>query len=258
MPVDVSAAGEEAKKSALGSTTASKGPGPGGGNTNDGEDITRTNDIFGLNDKGNTDSASQPNSNATDPTQMDPSQSNVPTSDPSGAMDPNASDPTAALGSDGTDMDGDGQPDDNGEGMDDGTSPDATTEEVDHTEISSENKEKLRDKMILLYQTIRGNIDLLNDYNAEHDNISTIKDINNIIDNLTEAIKVLYKALTSDINKTEYADLLKTFIGAQKVYDISISMIDNHFTTLKKIREENDKKSKKMERKPHRILTTFQ
>lgn len=133
-----------------------------------------------------------------------------------------------------------------------------TDENRDQTQVSPKKKEELRDKMVMLYETILGNIDLLNEYIGEHSNLEFIHDINHIIDNLTHTNKVLYKTLVSGVNNAEYADLLKVYTGAQRIYDISISMVEEHCKNVKKKQEEDRKQQQKLSKKQHHFITTFQ
>ena len=247
------------------------------------DDMTRTQDIFGIKEDSQNSTAANnpsPQNNADngggsppdlDALSMDDQGnvsdgSNMNGNDGGGTVDGNAAGPPDL---DGVSMDdqgnvsegggggdgGDGSMDMNGDGtggedmsMDDMNvdEPDNTKkEDVDHAKLSVEHKERLKNKMVFMYRIIKGDIELLNNYNAEHDDHSTIGEINCIIDNLTAANKAMRNILIKDLNQVEYADLLRVYVGAEKVYDISISMIKKHFDKIRKIREEEIEKQKK-------------
>lgn len=232
------------------------------------DDMSRTQDIFGLKENANTANNASNNGggNTSSPPDLDSismdDQGNVSdgsNANPSGGQDTGAEGNPPDL--DNMNMDDQGNVTEGGEGGDvpgseeteddmmeddpDETTDSAKKEEVDHAKLSVQHKERLKNKMVYLYRIIKGDIELLNNYNCEHDDQTTIGEINCVIDNLTAANKAMYNILIKDLNQIEYADLLRVYVGVEKIYDISITMINAHFDKIRKIRDEELNKQKK-------------
>lgn len=104
----------------------------------------------------------------------------------------------------------------------------------DQTELNMQKKEILRKNMILLYNNIHGNIDILKETNISVAKKEDIQVLNSIIENLEDSNRILFECITNDYKSTSYSEALKKYIGVHKIYDISIAMLYKHFDNMKK------------------------
>jgi len=181
------------------------------------DDLMKTNDIFGLKD--NNKNAG----NESDPDEKD---------DQHDAENEDLSD-------DNNNNDVNGSPDDNTDDDDTSTEPDDDPDDTDTPEEDSvipnevEQKKKLMDNMIMLYNIICNNIKLLADYvtqvpvSSEGSNV-----LYHITENLTDCKGILYKVISTDFATKDYITLMKSYVGINRVYDLCIEMLNKHFDNL--------------------------
>lgn len=192
----------------------------GEGNAEDpGEISTNTDDVLGLDNKDNgVPEEEDSDSNGEDQDQQDDSEG---TED--GEENGDSSD---------NDFGGDNQ-DDMG---------DSNAENKDDPFIKN-RKEKLRKQMIHLFDVLVDNIELVTSYVPTANDVTTIKTMTGIKDNLMQCKSIIFKTITEDYNDLEYHELLKRYVGVNRVYEVSTKIMENYFH-LK--REGMDKKKSRV------------
>ena len=189
------------------------------------DDPGKTDDIFGLNDSGgNDDSASDTGDDANDDVFDD-----------------------GGTGEDETDPE---NPDDDGNSDNpDDQSDDSILDENENTtgvnlkEIYKKNK--LRDNMILFYNILINNIDLLSDALGNLNDQRSIEVCNAILENLRSAKEFLFDEIENGLSKHPYEEILRRYISLRRVYDVCIEMLDKHFGNINSLRSSKKGKKKK-------------
>lgn len=161
-------------------------------------DITQTDDIFGLKNQNNP--------------QNDAGEAQ---NDQMGMEDPNA--PDGGMNNE----TGEGEMSDDdllaeGEGID----------ENSNEPESIYKKNKLRDSMILFYDILNNNIDLITEAMADINDSTLISICNKVLDNLRVAKDVLFKEIDTGLAEKPYEVVLRKYIALRRVYDISGQMME--------------------------------
>lgn len=178
-----------------------------GGNKNpagfDGQrDITQTDDIFGLQGQNN------PQNDAGENTPDDQMNMNDPNG-PDGGMN-------------------------NPTGEDDMTDEDLLAEGEGIDENSNEpesiyKKNKLRDSMILFYDILKNNIDLITEAMTDINDAGLLETCNKVLANLRSSKDILFDEIDTGLEKHPYEEILRKYIALRRVYDISGEMLEKHF-----------------------------
>lgn len=132
----------------------------------------------------------------------------------------------------------DDTPEDNNTNNEDATDTDLDTndEMIDDSDESPAppfaNKSKIRDHMVHLYNLLGSNIETLTKSMSSIEDYETVRTINAILSNMRNAKDYLYKTLTEDLKTTEYSELLRKYITLKRVYEISIKMLEVHFSEV--------------------------
>lgn len=136
---------------------------------------------------------------------------------------------------------GEEAPDDSGEsdtsGGDESNADDLSDEDMgigedttmsEDEENEAEKKMVIRDNLIELYTTIKGNLSQLSEYQyvTSADNSTHMSAV---INNLTDLKSVISKTLTSGLKDMPYTTVLKKYLSIKKCYDICIKMLYEHF-----------------------------
>jgi cobalamin biosynthesis protein CobT len=131
------------------------------------------------------------------------------------------------------DDNGTDQPSDNESNSDDPLSSDDSIQSDNSSNDASdpdfEKKKGLYEQMSYLYDILESNVDSLSNYIPPVLSNEVISIINNIKTNLNTCKNILYKVMTEEFSATSYPNLLKKFIGINRVYDICLKMLDMFF-----------------------------
>lgn len=191
-------------KNAGGSPVA---PADQGGDGREAEDLEKTDDIFGTEEKTGQQTGGEENQ------------------DPAGTED-GAEDDTTATGED--DLGGED------DGLDDTS---ASTEEPPPPFI---NKNNLRDSALSLYSTLSGDIETasasLNDM-TEHDDIATV---NAVLSHFRKCKAYLYNMVTTELEKNPYEESLQKYISIKRVYELCAEMLKEYFGKAPEKADKND------------------
>lgn len=164
-------------------------------------DITQTDDIFGLKEQHN------PQNDAGE----------VP---PDGQMDVN--DPNGPDGGMGDTM-----------GEDDNISDDDLLAEGEGVEENKPEsiykKNKLRDSMILFYDILNNNIDLITEAMTDINDAGLLSTCNKVLANLRASKDILFEEIDTGLQVHPYEEILRKYIALRRVYDINGEMLEKHF-----------------------------
>jgi len=58
--------------------------------------------------------------------------------------------------------------------------------------------------------------------------------VNSVMTNLRDCKDVLHKVLTEEMESSSYEELMRKYITVKHIYDISIEMLDKHFSNMQK------------------------
>lgn len=105
-------------------------------------------------------------------------------------------------------------------------------------------KLKLRENMILFYNIITSNINLLQEYRPTKNNKESTDALFNIISNLTDCKNMLYTEITESFSTKSYPLLLKTYISISRVYDLCQKSLELYFDNVKLIDNATRNKNK--------------
>jgi len=105
-------------------------------------------------------------------------------------------------------------------------------------------KLKLRENMILFYNIITSNINLLQEYRPTKNNKESTYALFNIISNLTDCKNMLYIEITESFSTKSYPLLLKTYISISRVYDLCQKSLELYFDNVKLIDNATRNKNK--------------
>lgn len=178
------------------------------------EDLTKTDDIFGLKED-----------EATGNQEDEPAQNNDDVEDNTDLTEGNDEENTDPnMTTDQTDE------------------PDSFLEDNNNESAPYEDKNKLRDNFINIYKIITGDIDIITSSINYIDDKNSIKTISSVITNLRDLKEIIYNILMKDIEKTEYVELLRKYITIKRIYDINVSIMEKYFSKVEE--KNNNKKSK--------------
>lgn len=181
------------------------------------EDLGKTEDIFGLTDPDPGDTSDE--TPDTDPpldegeTPEDVTEDDVP---------PGEEDLGDDMGENEESLD------DMDEGADDTEDPSAQQEE----DPEIKQKLALRTNMTMLYNIIENNIKLVGEFAPRLSSSEATTVLYNIADNLSECKEILFACITEDFITKSYPELMKTYVGVNKIYDICTTMLAKHFNNL--------------------------
>lgn len=149
---------------------------------------------------------------------------------------------TTPAGGDEADSDNTSDEDDSGDAnAEDGSSDmDEPKEQATYMD-----KNVLRDNMICFYNILGSNIDSLSNVNSDINDPVSIQVLNKVIDNLTMTQAKLYDVITKDLEKETYPKLALEYISLKRIYDLTIEMLEKHFTNIspKNHKKRSSKKS---------------
>ncbi len=106
-------------------------------------------------------------------------------------------------------------------------------------------KIKLRENMILLYNIISANIDLLSEYAPNYNENESSKILYKVSDNLIECKNSLYNILTEELPDGNYEDILRKYIALNRVYDLCLKMMETNFNNIELLYATKNKSAKK-------------
>lgn len=212
--LDIAMEADDITKDAVDDTNAT-----GASDENNGEIDLNTDDILGTK---TPDSDTQTGDANTD-TGSEDSEEN-PTSDDSG--DTSEEDGSSDAGDLGSEDGGD-------------TGLDEAKDEDDP--FSTDRKKKLRNQFIHFFDILDDSIKLVTSHVPKVTDVDTIRALNNVTENLTQCKSQVYTILTEDYQKAEYHDLLKKYVALNRIYDLSIKIMERYF---EKYRPDNDEKKK--------------
>lgn len=201
----------------------------GASDENNGEIDMNTNDILGTSDNGNGEKGDE----ISDTPEGDESGDDTPDEggeDSSGDLD-------SAEGEENTDSSGDETSDDMG--LEDGGDTD--------DEFTLNRKKKLRDQFIHFFDILDDSIKLITSHVPNVTDTDTIRALNNVTENLTQCKMQVYDILTNNFQKSEYHDLLKKYVALNRIYDLSIKIMERYFEKYRPDNDEKQKSSKKDE-----------
>jgi hypothetical protein len=153
-----------------------------------------------------------------------------------------------------------GAPTDNAEDTptdDEGGSEDAgddqptdTTDNIDEPETEEEKDEiskkiALRDNMIMLYNILSTNIDLLRSYSPNENDAESMRILFNISANLSDSKEVLFQEITTGFQEKSYVNLLKTYVAINRIYELATVSLEKYFENLKLKYPTKSRKSRK-------------
>lgn len=125
--------------------------------------------------------------------------------------------------------------------LDDDLGEDNVNQDSEENETEMEQKERLLENMITLYNIIENNIQILSNYSPESSNPDLSKTLHNLTSNLRDCYEFLYKEITENFGKKSYGQLLKSYIAINRVYDLCIEILSRYFDSV----ELEQKKGKK-------------
>ncbi len=196
----------------------------------DGDLSTNTNDILGIKEDpdGGTPEDDTP-TNEPDPGETeapdDVDGDNIPNeddTDPDTPEDPNAEDT--------------GDLDETSDGQEE--IPPANT-------FESDRKKKCWYNLEALYYAFDNFVNLLSKYVPDTNDATTIKVISDIKDNLIHAKEITYNIITVQHNSLSYADMEKSYVSLNQVYDLMSKELNYYFDTMSndgKIKKNSNKK----------------
>lgn len=177
------------------------------------ENLTQTDNIFADAHEGDEDAAPQPKTSEKQDDQID-----------------NPEDPPD-----------DGEMDNPDDETDDGENPPPETEETDDSfedesapQSVYSDKNTLKDNIVYFTNTLRTDIDELTNVLGGLNDLQSIQVVNSVITNMRNCKDVLHKTLTNDMETSSYEELMRKYITVKRIYDISIEMLDKHFSNMQK------------------------
>lgn len=206
---------------------SSSTPSASGAGSREKDDIGKTDDIFDLKDSSGGD-------DGVDDMGSDPDNSAASdVNDDTGAEDEEDSQENADDISNDTD----------GNGIDDTLEDEnGNTTGINLKEVYQKNK--LRDNMILFYNILCNNINLISDAIGNINEAKSIDVCNRVLENLREVKSHLYRDISDKLKGSSYEDLLRDYIALRRVYDISVEMLDKHFGNINSLHIGKKRKSK--------------
>ena len=220
---DITKAAQDETAKTMGTSTGASGVSDTS-EDDDGEDLSKTDNIFGKNSKadkiadGKSPDAPDDNDSDSGPEDITEDAQNE-TNDTAGDMD-----------SDDNDLD----------------STDDSTDDVDSGDQTSvQMKDQLKENMVYMHSIVCNNINLLTKYITEISSQDEAKIVHNIMTNLNKCKDILYDEITEGFTSKPYHVLMKTYVGVNRVYDICLLMLNEHCSSVELSYRESDKKYKK-------------
>lgn len=176
------------------------------------EDLTQTDNIFADAHEGDEDAPPQPK-----PPEEQDDQMDNPEDPPEDEETDNPDDGTG---------DGEGLPEDR-------ETDDSIEDELAPQSVYSD-KNTLKDNIIYFTNTLRTDIDELTNVLGGLNDLESIQVVNSVITNMRNCKDVLHKTLTNDMETSSYEELMRKYITVKRIYDISIEMLDKHFSNMQK------------------------
>ena len=112
-------------------------------------------------------------------------------------------------------------------------------------DIEVVKKRKLKKNMILFYNIISANINILLTADSVSDNDTLNKIFINVQNSLMECKHILFEYLTTEFETASYAQSLKKYVILNKIYDICIKILEKTTQTSDLLYGANSKKNKK-------------
>ena len=118
---------------------------------------------------------------------------------------------------------------------DDGSTDDISDEELDDTMEEEENpfessrKKKIHKQFINFYDVITSNIELISEFMPRVADEKSIQILNSVKNHLTQCKEYAYTILTEEYNVLEYPALLKKYVALNRVYDLSIKILEKYY-----------------------------
>lgn len=211
--LDIAMEADDITKDAIDNTNAT-----GASDENNGDIDLNTDDILGINDNGGENDS---NGTADDSGDVNPDEQNgeAPTDDSDTPTEEDA------------DASGNGDSD----GLDLGET------KGDEDPFSIDRKKKLRNQFIHFFDILDDSIKLVTSHVPNVTDVDTIRALNNVTENLTQCKTQVYDILTDSFQKSEYHELLKKYVALNRIYDLSIKIMERYF---EKYRPDNDVKKK--------------
>lgn len=177
---------------------------------NDGEDLGKVDDIFGIEENKRKTETQNNNTNNPDTTEEIPDNNDTEDT-------PNGNEDT----------------DPNTTGDD--TQDDINTEEEDpDIDLAFTSKNRVRDNLAQLYTIIAGDIEIIVNSLTDINDSSTINVMNSVLNHLRNSKDYIYKTLTKELKNLSYDELLQRYITLKRVYDMCIMMMEKHLDMHKK------------------------
>lgn len=214
LEADITDEVEKEKEKAIGKPSIT----PGVNKDDEKDDISKTDDIFGIKDDNKPANKNKTMDNDADNEEDD------------------ADDPSLDEGVDSEDNEL-GDTEDSDAGIDE-LEPDSDTQE-------KRQLQKLKENMILFHGVITNNIELLRDYAPKITDADSNKIVYNITANLSECKRILFVEITEGFDKKSYAELMKKYVAINRVYDLCIMMLSKHFDNLDLIEVRKNKRKTK-------------
>jgi len=107
-------------------------------------------------------------------------------------------------------------------------------------------KRKLKKNMILFYNIISSNINIISSTDIISEDEAVNKVYINVQHLLMECKRILFEYITNDFNNDSYAQALRKYVNINKIYDICIKMLENNTKNVELLQSAKLKKSKKI------------
>lgn len=114
-------------------------------------------------------------------------------------------------------------------------SDDISDDEIDDTmeeeanPFESSRKKKIHKQFINFYNVITSNIKLISEFMPGVVDDKSIHILNNVKNSLTQCKEYTYLILTEEYNILEYPALLKKYVALNRVYDLSIKILEKYY-----------------------------
>ncbi len=178
------------------------------------EDLTQTDNIFGDAHEGDEDAPPPQN-----PTPDDPE-----TTDEDDPIEDEAQDAPEDAGADDTDP----APEEGEE------SPEGDDSIPEAPESVYSDKNTLKENIIYFLNTLRSDLDELTNSLGNLNDLDSIQVVNSVMTSLRNCKDILHKVLTDEMESSSYEELMRKYITIKRIYDISIEMLDKHFSNAQK------------------------
>lgn len=96
-------------------------------------------------------------------------------------------------------------------------------------DVESYRKRKLHGLYVALHETLDTDIRLIAEFIPRLSDTDVLHTLNNVNNNLIQCKEYAYSILTEEYNNTEYVVLLKKYVALNRVYDLSIKVLEKYF-----------------------------